>query len=730
MIKLAVTEMNIIKQKRGQFIIIAVLMVAIMIVTIGAIMYSAVTYFRYERWEEYLMIIDNVKMGSHQLMEIGLANFTKTCFEKHADDRSVFNKILDQWKNDLRESLPGTGLAVDFLNRSQLLSSPKLVGGTYIPERQVYDFVKCYWYYPASVSSAYAELSINLSKSGLYGYRVPILIYLAVELDLEYLDQNPTQIDNINMIVTREYQRPVVGLTPNNFLVYRFDPSVDDWVLVGISKVTQSLGGKYKLTFEEGIEKPYYEWLIVAVKDDRNITVVSATYSKIEFIVEKNTPTGERPADTSDEIYTLEASINGTWYWNGKQLEVEDPAVLPPPIPPIPIKQFRVNVTENGVNSTSATSPCQYEIWDKINWHERYIEVPRDLADPNYPFNSTNRIVFQVKFPELNIIRQKVTIWWRDDLDAEPYQGPSDLEYIQGAYVAKTNRYEVEFIGVGHTQSPDYPYDYYGVAALVMKDPTTGLCFGPWNLHAFGVHGGALAEWRPYGQWQIKYWYGETEAKATVRLIAVLNSTEVQCVYDSNHHSSNYYDTYAVVFITANVKYLQQRVCIYWKQNQTDNGLWFASVMGKGEPKWFAYLNNQTGQVYNDEYDYLPWWQDPTHEEYEYPGYWGAHWNEQFGRGLIINLEGLANLRSFDANRTRFSITEAAPGGANQGSIEFEAVSCTGDAYTAVAGTSYSYVWAMWIYDGGNQTEGYKEMDYYHWMFLEPYAPKIVVEGG
>jgi len=107
--------------------------------------------------------------------------------------------------------------------------------------------------------------------------------------------------------------------------------------------------------------------------------------------------------------------------------------------------------------------------------------------------------------------------------------------------------------------------------------------------------------------------------------------------------------------------------------------------MGKGAPKWFAYLNNQTGQVYNDEYDYLPWWWDPTHEEYEYPGHWGAHWNEQIGRGLIINVKGLVNLRSLD----------------------------------------------VWMYDGGSQVDGFEEVQDYHWMFLEPYAPEIISsEGG
>ena len=91
----------------------------------------------------------------------------------------------------------------------------------------------------------------------------------------------------------------------------------------------------------------------------------------------------------------------------------------------------------------------------------------------------------------------------------------------------------------------------------------------------------------------------------------------------------------------------------------------------------------------------------------------------------MINSEGLSSLYSFDPSRTRFSVTESAPGGAPQGSIELEAVNCQGSICTVYAGTYYSYGLAMWMYDGG----GYGEIDNYYWMFLEAYSPTIIIEG-
>jgi hypothetical protein len=722
-------EGHVKKGKRGQFILIAILLVAVMMISIMVGMYGTVTYYRYESWEEYIGMVENVKTCSQQILRKGLADFTKNFYERGIVDKNSTSAILDQWTTDLREALPGYGLDLNFDKGSRLLTI-----GSY--SRSVDDIIKCYWNYPEGLSSIYAEIRLNISEQGLYGYETEDLLYLHAKADISYKDLSLPQITNLNVTVDREGAEnglPVVDLTKANFNALRFNSTLGDWTFVNVTNALQTNAGTYMLTFANPIEAPYHKWLQITVKDTRGIYVNLATYSYIEFKVQRTAFPSSRTS-SADEIYTLESDIGGHWYWNGKMLNISSESGPPvmPPIPQIPTKQFRVNVTETGVNGAYVVSPCQYEIWDKQTWHGQEIQVPRGLADPQAKINASNRVVFQVKFPQLSISEQKVRIYWLDDLDAEPYQGPSDLSYDPNNLIANTNKYKVEFIGVGHTSSPMYRYpngtlrDYYGVAALLMIDPSTDLCFGPWNLHAFGKDGNYLAEWRPYGQWQIKYWYGSSGKRAVVRLIAILNSTEVQCVYQQSHHSSSYYDTFAFVFITANVKYLQENVYVYWKQNQTDNGLWFASVMGNGGPVNYAFLDyttNTTSGPYT--YDY-----QAHHHEYTYPSYWAAHWNSQFGRGLVLNERSVQSLRSIDPSRTRFSVTDSAPGGANQGSIEFEAVNCAGNEYTAASGRNYNYTLAMWMYSGGTQTNGYYEIRDNYYMFREPYAPKIILPEG
>ncbi len=96
--------MRIMKQKRGQFIIIAALIVAIMMVSISITMYGAITYFKHERWEEYLAIIDNIKLGSYRVVEISLANYTSTL------NNETLRYNLNQWANDVKRAYAGFGV--------------------------------------------------------------------------------------------------------------------------------------------------------------------------------------------------------------------------------------------------------------------------------------------------------------------------------------------------------------------------------------------------------------------------------------------------------------------------------------------------------------------------------------------------------------------------------------------------------------------------------------------
>jgi hypothetical protein len=89
------------KTNRGQFIIIAVLMAAIMIVSIGAIMHNAVTYYRSEPWEEYTTLVGNIELNSQHLVEL-------------SNDQNEFEDNFDGWQSDLTRLYPGAGIKLSY----------------------------------------------------------------------------------------------------------------------------------------------------------------------------------------------------------------------------------------------------------------------------------------------------------------------------------------------------------------------------------------------------------------------------------------------------------------------------------------------------------------------------------------------------------------------------------------------------------------------------------------
>jgi len=83
-------------------------MIALMIISIGAIMYSAGTYYRYEQWEEYIILVEHVKLSTIRLVQISLANYTAP------GNNSTLKDNLNQWQNDLKKAYPGYGVILTY----------------------------------------------------------------------------------------------------------------------------------------------------------------------------------------------------------------------------------------------------------------------------------------------------------------------------------------------------------------------------------------------------------------------------------------------------------------------------------------------------------------------------------------------------------------------------------------------------------------------------------------
>lgn len=197
--------------KKGQFIIIATLLIAIMIISVASIMYGAVTYYRHERWEEYLAIVDAVENNSYRLVEISLANYTQQ------ENQTILKANMGKWQRDLMKTYTGLGVVL----------SPTLANST----RDIYSLTIQYneglakdWNNKISFSAANATFNLNITSVGFCEYKfvTPVFLKMNITDAVWYAGKggDPDQI-GVRLIIQKEGVIPIIGLQSANFVEFQ-----------------------------------------------------------------------------------------------------------------------------------------------------------------------------------------------------------------------------------------------------------------------------------------------------------------------------------------------------------------------------------------------------------------------------------------------------------------------------------------------------------------------------
>jgi len=245
---------TLLNQNRGQFVIIASLMIALMIVTIGFLMHKTVTYYKHEPWEEYLTILDNVKLSSQKVVEISLANYTQT------QNETILLLNLQQWSKDIQKIFPGYGVSLNY----SVANTTYNVSGTTIDYSSGLNTT---WHQSTSYSIANATFTLNITAIGLIGYKYSITTLL----NLTILDVNLGD-NEITVIVKKENEMPVDNLDASNFQVLN-----SNGTSINIASVSSSYDETYALVYIIKCEQTLTTPLTVNVWDSRGIKV-TATY--------------------------------------------------------------------------------------------------------------------------------------------------------------------------------------------------------------------------------------------------------------------------------------------------------------------------------------------------------------------------------------------------------------------------------------------------------------------
>jgi hypothetical protein len=180
------------RRKRGQFIIIAVMLVAIMIVSMGALMHNAITYYKHEPWEEYSTLIGDIEINSRKLIELSLASYTNSL-----GPLTIIETNLAEWEEDLLDAYPSRGIVLSSSD-VQMVNSSQTGTNT-------------------ATSEAQASFTLDIQSIGLKGYTFNVLTSLTLSVkSTTTVDSNKTEVI---VTVKSETGLPVIDLNETNFKV-------------------------------------------------------------------------------------------------------------------------------------------------------------------------------------------------------------------------------------------------------------------------------------------------------------------------------------------------------------------------------------------------------------------------------------------------------------------------------------------------------------------------------
>ena len=223
------------RERRGQFVIIAVMLTAIMIVSIGSLMHNAITYYKHEPWEEYSTVIGDIEINSRKIVELSLASYTNSIAQN-----TILYSNVNTWQNDLKDIYPSIGIVLKSENSSHKLENNVRSG-------------------LATTSMAKATFTLDIQSIGLKGYVFNVVTSLTVKISVTPINSTANEII---AVVKSETGMPVTDLNEDNF-------RIENATNVSVSPIYDRTNVlEYKIVYDGPTSA------IVEVWDQRGIRVV------------------------------------------------------------------------------------------------------------------------------------------------------------------------------------------------------------------------------------------------------------------------------------------------------------------------------------------------------------------------------------------------------------------------------------------------------------------------
>ncbi len=264
---------------KGQFSIIAALLVAVILIGTVITTYSAIRYNNTEDQPQVMSSVDETNLALRQLLGFTLGYYGSVL--QVTGNTTYAQNITKTYLNSGLKNIANTKpeLGVSFNVTSIILNVE--------------------WFGLNSYSSGMLNVTYDLAGLGFYGLKYSPVCKLEVHV-------LPSISGQARLVVSEDEGEPLNTLTIQNFRFYRYLSS-EAWDLTTPASIGEvTLGGTYSINVPSDVDSNSY---LVQVEDTRGIMVVASSFSHYTSTSTWST-TYSSIADYIDKLYTVDGSAD------------------------------------------------------------------------------------------------------------------------------------------------------------------------------------------------------------------------------------------------------------------------------------------------------------------------------------------------------------------------------------------------------------------------------------
>jgi hypothetical protein len=363
--------------RKGQFSIIAALLVAVILIATVITTYSIVRDSQVQDQPQLMSAIDETNLAIKSVLGYTVGYYGSVL--QVTGDSSYASTLANDYLKDGLENItsvhPDWGTSLNLTQKN----------------------IHTYWYTNSSYSTGNLTVSYDLVGLGISGVEYDAACRLQVDVE------NTTSSSEIRLSVVKDEGEPLINLGTQNFKFYNYTFFNSTWTFVNPPSIQASFpNGTYVIDAPSNVNP---QFCVVQVEDPRGLIVTASSYNRYICTFNWNSSLYSTLATGAVAVELLQ---NGTMRWLGQSLPSQAM-----PIPPVPVRSIHVNET---INNVDQEVPFQVEDW------ESDYRVPLGLANNASLFGRNNMIVFLVN-DNVNYNVSKVTVWWdgRDTAVQTPY---------------------------------------------------------------------------------------------------------------------------------------------------------------------------------------------------------------------------------------------------------------------------------------------------------------------